>query len=77
MVLRDVLATTWPSRFEASTVEVGVPLGAEGLGLDSVELAEYVVACEERLGARLPMSLLEDDSLTIGDVAAALVPAPL
>ena len=41
-----------------------VPLGADGLGLDSIAIAEILLDCEQRFGVRL-ISLLEGPPLTL------------
>jgi hypothetical protein len=47
----------------------GEPLGAGGLGLDSVALLETVLACEALVGRPLPELLLAAGPLTAGDLA--------
>ncbi len=48
-VVYEALASLWPGRFEGRIGE-DVPLGEDGLGLDSIEIVELLLACEERLG---------------------------
>jgi acyl carrier protein len=43
-----------------------LPLGAEGIGLDSIAIVELLVACEHRWATSLPAELLEQVPLTIG-----------
>lgn len=42
-------------------------LGSGGLGLDSIEIAELLLACEERYGVAVG-DLLDDAALTFGRV---------
>jgi hypothetical protein len=44
-----------------------VPLGKHGLALDSIEIVEALIACEESTGIPIG-ALLEDDPLTFGAV---------
>jgi acyl carrier protein len=44
-------------------------LGSEGLGLDSIEIVEVLLACEDRYGAGAA-ELLEATPLTFGRVVA-------
>jgi acyl carrier protein len=43
-----------------------VPLGADGLGLDSVGVVELLLDCETAFGVRLPPDLAEAGRLTVG-----------
>jgi len=63
--VRELLLTSWPHRFAPDQLEDHVSLGEEGLGLDSVEVAEFILACEERLGAADTEELFELLPLTI------------
>lgn len=58
----------WPNRFEAAQLEPDADLGSEGLGLDSVEIAELLLTCEEETGVPLSESLLSEGELTIDRV---------
>ena len=48
-----------------------VPLGPDGVGLDSVGVVELIVGCESFVGARLPQTLL-DGGVTVGSLAGAM-----
>ncbi|HEY0556116.1 MAG TPA: phosphopantetheine-binding protein [Thermoanaerobaculia bacterium] len=48
-----------------------LPLGAGGLGLDSIALVELLLDCEARFGGR-PADLLTGPPLTIGSLLACL-----
>jgi acyl carrier protein len=48
--IRTVITTTWPHRFDPSELCDEVSLGEGGLGLDSVEIVEVILACEEECG---------------------------
>jgi acyl carrier protein len=47
-----------------------VPIGADGLGLDSVGVVELLLDCETAFGVRLPPDLAEAGSLTVGRLVA-------
>jgi acyl carrier protein len=62
-----VLAKRWPGRFGDTELSERSSLGGEGLGLDSIEMVELLLDCEERLGgSRDPDGLLENGEVTIG-----------
>lgn len=67
-VIRDILLSTWPQRFAPDELRDETPLGESGLGLDSVEMAEVLVACEERGAIRLTDDLFELMPITISRV---------
>jgi acetyltransferase-like isoleucine patch superfamily enzyme/acyl carrier protein len=67
--VRALLERRWPGRFSPEGLGSDVPLDAAGLGLDSVEIVELVLACEERYGVRLPENLLATSPLTISRLA--------
>ena len=48
------------------------PLGANGIGLDSISLVELLLEIDARFGVALAESLLQDDALTIGAIARAV-----
>jgi acyl carrier protein len=43
-----------------------LPLGAGGLGLDSIRMVEVLLACEEQFGVALAAELLDGKPLTVG-----------
>lgn len=46
--------------------EPHLPLGAEGLGLDSIALVEVLLACEKAFGVELAAEMLAISPLTVG-----------
>lgn len=68
--VRDAFAALWPGRFDASELAEDVSLGKDGLGLDSIDIVELALACEERVGQRGydVDALLESRPVTIGRV---------
>ncbi len=46
-----------------------LPLGATGLGLDSIAMIEVLLACEERFGVTFAEDFVADETLTIGGLA--------
>jgi hypothetical protein len=72
-VVYETLATRWPGRFADELLAGHVPLGSEGLGLDSIEIVELLLECEERLGGGNGADdLLEAGPISIGDLIARL-----
>jgi acyl carrier protein len=45
-----ILAARWPGRFRGDQLADEVSLGEGGLGLDSIEIVELLLECEERVG---------------------------
>jgi acyl carrier protein len=66
--VRALLRTLWPHRFHDDPLPDDAPLGDGGYGLDSVEIAELLLDCEERLGVALSAELFDSEPLTIGHV---------
>ena len=74
----------WPGRFAAGVpVPDDAALGAEGLGLDSIEIVELLLDCEERLGIDVPAveepaardGWLERGPITVGGLVDHLADA--
>ena len=70
-LVKDAVDSLWPARFgDGAPLQEDEPLGDGGLGLDSIEIVELVLACLSRAG--LPASradaLLEAGPLTIGSL---------
>ena len=63
--VRTIITTTWPHRFEPSELRDDVSLGEGGLGLDSVEIVEVILACEEECGRSATEGLFAVLPLTI------------
>lgn len=47
-LVRDTIATLWPRRFEPEHLTDEAPL--DTAGLDSIDVVELLLACEDRLG---------------------------
>jgi acyl carrier protein len=62
-IVRDMVASHAPSQ----TFDDKMPLGGDGIGLDSIAIAEVLIACEERFGVELA-ALLEKPPLTIARI---------
>jgi acyl carrier protein len=69
-VVREMVLTRWPGRFAPEMLGDDVPLGEDGLGLDSIELVELALACEERGTGEVDEELLRRQPLTIRHLAA-------
>lgn len=50
----------------------GLPLGPEGLGLDSIALVDVLLECEQAFRVELASELLAGEPLTIGLLVDAL-----
>jgi acyl carrier protein len=63
----DALERLWPGRFEVTALSDGAELGSNGIGLDSIEIVELLLECDERLGNGVRAEeLLEAGPITIG-----------
>jgi acyl carrier protein len=72
----EILANRWPGRFEDRQLGDHVSLGSEGLGLDSIEIVELVLECEERFGRTGGAEeLLEAGPVTLGRLIEHLAQA--
>jgi hypothetical protein len=74
----EILATRWPGRFAPVELADEVSLGEGGLGLDSIEIVELMLDCEERIGGFGDGSaeeLLEAGPVTIGALIGHLARA--
>jgi acyl carrier protein len=67
--VREIIEATWPQRFAPGQVRDDTPLGEDGLGLDSVEVVEVILACEEQAGRRATEALFAALPLTPGRIA--------
>ena len=65
-VVRDHLPASWRDR----ELPDATPLGADGVGLDSIAILELLLACERETGRPFPAALLGDGRLTIGRLVA-------
>ena len=63
----EALAAVCPGAPAGDELDDATRLGSEGLGLDSVEVVEVLLACEERYGIAVD-GLLEGEPLTIGRI---------
>lgn len=64
--LAELISAAWPDRLEGVILHEELELGEGGLGLDSVDAFELLVACEERWGRPMTEDLLKSDPLTVG-----------
>ena len=67
--VRELILTSWPQRFTPEQLDDSALLGEGGLGLDSIELAELILGCEERCDARAGEALFTARRLTIAVIA--------
>lgn len=73
--IREILLDAWPYRFRPAQLLDDASLGEEGLGLDSIEVVEVVLACEQRCGVELSDAVFRARSLTIGRLVEHLAAA--
>jgi acyl carrier protein len=64
-IVRKRTARVWTG----DPAEQHLPLGGDGLGLDSIALAEVLLECEEQFGISA-MSLLNGETLTMARLVA-------
>jgi acyl carrier protein len=69
LAVRQIIMARWPHRFAPDELQEQSLLGDKGLGLDSIELAEVVLACEDLGCQRASAELFATEPLTIGRVA--------
>lgn len=69
LAVREMILNRWPQRFDPAQLHDQSLLGEEGLGLDSIEIAEVVLACEDLGGPLASPELFGAGPLTIGKVA--------
>jgi acyl carrier protein len=74
--LRELLRAVSPVAAGSSALPAELPLGAGGLGLDSIAAVELLLACERRFGVPLAADLLAGPPLTVGRLVAHLRSAP-
>jgi acyl carrier protein len=72
VTLRALLARRGASALDLNTLADATPLGADGIGLDSVAIVEILLECETEFGVRLPPNLFDGGAVTIGALDAAI-----
>ena len=70
--MTDTLYAILRARNADATLTPDLPLGADGLGLDSIALVEVLLECEEAFGIDLATDLLAGAPLTVGALARAV-----
>lgn len=68
--VRDLLLARSPRAANRASLPDDLPLGAGGLGLDSIALAELLLECEARFGLATAAELLAGPPLTVGRLVA-------
>jgi acyl carrier protein len=68
-VLRELVQARAARAIGSGDFTSDVGLGADGLGLDSIAIAEVLLACEERFGVDT-LPLLTEQKLTLARLAA-------
>jgi len=64
--ISEAIETILRKRGYAGEVSPDLPLGAGGLGLDSIAMAEVLLACEAQFGIVIAADLLAGEPLTFG-----------
>jgi acyl carrier protein len=67
--VRQIITSTWPHRFDPADLLDDASLGEDGLGLDSVEVVEVLLACEEVFGRQATEELFASGPLTMALLA--------
>ena len=62
-----------PSFWAESDLHDDLSLMGEDIGLDSVEVAELLLDCEEHFGVTLPPEITEGDPLTIRKIVDRII----
>jgi acyl carrier protein len=62
----EIIGNGWPGRFSDEQLADHVSLGEDGLGLDSIEIVELLLACEEHVGGTSTDELLGAGPVSIG-----------
>jgi acyl carrier protein len=71
IIVRDIVRARASRAVTDATLPGNLTLGAEGLGLDSIAIAELLLDCEQRFGVSV-ISLLEGEPLTLTRLIAHL-----
>lgn len=67
--VHEILLDLWPGRFAPSQLGDHVSLGESGLALDSIEIVEILLECDERFDDAAPADeLLDAGPISIGRV---------
>ena len=62
--------------YDALALSDETPIGPGGAGLDSIATTELLLECEDLFGVTFPAGFLEQGSLTVGGLVAAIAPTP-
>ena len=72
MTIRELIAKRAPRVRDLHIDIDDLPLGAEGLGLDSIAIAEVLLDCERHFGVRLAADLLDGVPITARRIESRL-----
>jgi acyl carrier protein len=65
--VRELILARWPGRFTLEQLGDDVSLGEQGLGLDSIEIVELLLDCDDRFGSTTHAEeLLEAGPISVG-----------
>jgi acyl carrier protein len=70
-IVRDIVRTHASRAIAAEELSGDLTLGADGLGLDSIAIAEVLLDCQQRFGVGVT-ELLEGEPLTLRRLVAHL-----
>jgi hypothetical protein len=76
LAVAQIILARWPQRFAPEQLHEDAVLGEEGLGLDSIEIAEVVLTCEDLGGPPADSNLFTAQPLTLGRVAEHFSSSP-
>ena len=70
MLVRRIIAARAPFRWRDVPLPDDLPLGSDGLGLDSVSMVELLLECEDALGFPVPEAIFDEGPLSVGRLVA-------
>lgn len=68
-IVREIVRSRVSRTVLADELSADTMLGADGLGLDSIAIAEVLLDCQQRFGISVT-SLIEGEPLTLGRIVA-------
>lgn len=68
-IVREIVRARASGAVAAQEFPLDTTLGADGLGLDSIAIAEVLLDCQQRFGISVT-SLIEGEPLTLGRILA-------
>lgn len=70
-IVRDIVRARTSPAVPTEDLTADATLGSDGLGLDSISIAEVLLDCQQRFGVNV-VALLEGEPLTLGKLVQHL-----